>query len=56
VTEPAGQFNAWDVTAEQPQVALPGAETAAGNQGDLLHLVPTWRSNKVWNLWLFWVA
>jgi hypothetical protein len=56
VTEPAGQFIAWYLTAEQPQVAPSGVESPAGSQEDLLHLVRTWRSNKVWNLWLMGVA
>jgi hypothetical protein len=56
VTEPAGQFIAWYLTAEQPQIAPPDAETPAGSHGDLLHLVQTWRSNQLWILRLFWVA
>jgi hypothetical protein len=49
VTEPAEQFIAWYLTAEQPQIAPHGAEAPAGSQGDLLHLVRTWRSNKLWS-------
>jgi hypothetical protein len=56
VTEPSGQFIAWYLTAEQPQVAPPGAEAPAGSNGDLLHLVQTWRSNTLWTLSLIWGA
>jgi hypothetical protein len=60
VTEPAGRFIAWYRTAEQLQVAPPGAESPSGGQGVLLHLTEsvtqTWRSNKLWIPWLMWVA
>jgi hypothetical protein len=56
VTEPAGQVIAWYLAAEQPHVVPPGVESPAGSQEDLLHLVQTWRTNKVWILWLIWVV